>query len=118
MSHHRLSCNLTHPTLLRLQFNTITSGGNEQPWGYIVSNTNDLLELFNADFDMLVIGEGAKILSPNKHRQEVLAIAEYLRLKHISTIQVSQAVTKDRAAGQPAFSITLTVRSPAQTGLV
>ena len=44
---------------------------------------------------MLVIGEGAKILGPNEHGQEVLVIAEYLRLKHFSTIQVSQAVTKD-----------------------
>jgi light-regulated signal transduction histidine kinase (bacteriophytochrome) len=44
---------------------------------------------------VLVIGEGAKILGPNEHGQEVLVIAEYLRLKHFSTIQVSQAVTKD-----------------------
>lgn len=44
---------------------------------------------------MLVIGEGAKILGPNEHGQEVLVIAEYLRLKHFSTIQVSRAVTKD-----------------------
>jgi len=101
-----------------LQFNTITSGGNEQPRGYIVSNTNDLLKLFNANFGMLVIDKGARILGPNEHRQEVLAIAEYLHLKHISMIQVSQAVMKDRAAGQPAFSITLTVRSPARAGLV
>ena len=46
-------------------------------------------------FGVLVIGEGAKILGPNEHGQEVLVIAEYLRLKHFSTIQVSQAVTKD-----------------------
>jgi light-regulated signal transduction histidine kinase (bacteriophytochrome) len=73
----------------------MTSGGNQQPQGYIVSNANDLLELFDADFGVLIIGEGAKILGPNEHGQEVLVIAEYLRLKHFSTIQVSQAVTKD-----------------------
>jgi len=44
---------------------------------------------------VLVIGEGAKILGPNAHGQEVLVVAEYLRLKHFCTIQVSQAVTKD-----------------------
>jgi light-regulated signal transduction histidine kinase (bacteriophytochrome) len=44
---------------------------------------------------VLVIGEGAKILGPNEHGQEVLVVAEYLRLKHFGTIQVSQAVTKD-----------------------
>jgi light-regulated signal transduction histidine kinase (bacteriophytochrome) len=44
---------------------------------------------------VLVIGEGAKILGPNEHGQEVLVVAEYLRLKHFGTMQVSQAVTKD-----------------------
>lgn len=44
---------------------------------------------------MLVIGEGAKILGPNEHGQEVLVMAEYLRLKHFNAIQVSRTVTKD-----------------------
>jgi light-regulated signal transduction histidine kinase (bacteriophytochrome) len=87
--------NLTYATLLRSQFNTITSGETQQPQGYIVSNADDLLGLFDADFGVLVIGEGAKILGPNEHGQEVLVVAEYLRLKHFVTIQVSQAVTKD-----------------------
>jgi hypothetical protein len=33
LSHHRVSCDLTHPALLRLQFNTTTTG--------IVLNAND-----------------------------------------------------------------------------
>lgn len=49
--------------------------------GYIVSNADDLLGLFDADFGILVIGEGAKILGPNQHGQEILIMAEYLRLK-------------------------------------
>jgi hypothetical protein len=49
--------------------------------GYIVSNAADLLGLFDADFGILVIGEGAKILGPNEHGQETLIMAEYLRLK-------------------------------------
>ncbi|KAF8635860.1 hypothetical protein AX15_000052 [Amanita polypyramis BW_CC] len=63
--------------------------------GYIVSNADDLLSLFDADFGMLVIGEGAKILGPDEHGQEILIIAEYVRLKQFTTIQASQAVTFD-----------------------
>lgn len=81
--------------LVQSQFNAITGSAKQQPQSYIVSNADDLLGLFDADFGVLVIGEGAKILGPNEHGQEVLVVAEYLRLKHFSTIQVSQAVTKD-----------------------
>ncbi|KAF8909011.1 hypothetical protein CPB84DRAFT_1813256 [Gymnopilus junonius] len=63
--------------------------------GYIVSNADDLLSLFDADFGILVIGEGAKILGQNEHGQEILIMAEYLRLKQFDTIQASQAVVKD-----------------------
>lgn len=92
---HALPHSCDHVTHLRPQFNNITGGGNQQPQSYIVSNADDLLGLFDADFGVLVIGEGAKILGPNEHGQEVLVIAEYLRLKHFGTIQVSQAATKD-----------------------
>jgi len=68
---------------------------DEHPTGCIVSNADDLLGLFDADFGVLVIGEGAKILGPSQHGQEVLVMAEYLRLKQFAMIQVSQAVTKD-----------------------
>ncbi|KZS90438.1 hypothetical protein SISNIDRAFT_415403 [Sistotremastrum niveocremeum HHB9708] len=68
---------------------------DEHPTGYIVSNAEDLLGIFDADYGVLVIGEGAKILGPNLHGQEVLIVAEYLRLKQFNLIQVSQAVTKD-----------------------
>jgi hypothetical protein len=43
-----------------------------------------LLSLFDADFGVLVVGEGAKILGPNQHGQEILIIAEYLRLKQFA----------------------------------
>ncbi|KZO92680.1 hypothetical protein CALVIDRAFT_519984 [Calocera viscosa TUFC12733] len=68
---------------------------DQHPTGYIVSNAEDLLSLFDADFGILVIGEGAKILGPNHSGQEVLIVAEYLRLKQFNIMQVSQAVTKD-----------------------
>lgn len=77
----------------RKLMNTIVS--NRHSTGYIVSNTEDLLGLFDADFGILVIGEGAKILGPNQHGQEILIMAEYLRLKQFDTIQASRAVTKD-----------------------
>ncbi|KZT60695.1 hypothetical protein CALCODRAFT_480578 [Calocera cornea HHB12733] len=68
---------------------------DQHPTGYIVSNAEDLLSLFDADFGILVIGEGAKILGPNHSGQEVLIVAEYLRLKQFNIMQVSQAVTND-----------------------
>lgn len=54
-----------------------------------MSNAEDLVGLFDADFGVLVIGEGAKILGPNEHGQEILLVAEYLRLKqfkYVSTV--------------------------------
>ncbi|KEP47962.1 putative phytochrome-like histidine kinase [Rhizoctonia solani 123E] len=67
----------------------------QHPTGYIVSNAEDLISLFDADFGVLVIGEGAKILGPNEHGQETLLVAEYLRLKQFNLMQVSQAVKAD-----------------------
>ncbi|KAJ6584688.1 hypothetical protein B0H19DRAFT_926655 [Mycena capillaripes] len=72
-----------------------TMASDNHPTGYIVSNADDLLGLFDADFGVLVIGEAAKMLGPNEHGQEILIMAEYLRLKQFTTIQVSQAVTRD-----------------------
>ncbi|KAF8158228.1 hypothetical protein B0H34DRAFT_446175 [Crassisporium funariophilum] len=77
----------------RKLINTLTS--DNHPTGYIVSNADDLLGLFDADFGILVVGEGAKILGPNQHGQEILIMAEYLRLKQYDTIQASQAVVND-----------------------
>ncbi|TDL22224.1 hypothetical protein BD410DRAFT_788955 [Rickenella mellea] len=68
---------------------------DSHPTGYIVSNAEDLLGLFDADFGVLVIGEGAKILGPNERGQEILLFAEYLRLKQFNLIQMSQAVSED-----------------------
>ncbi|KAJ7081401.1 hypothetical protein B0H15DRAFT_913009 [Mycena belliarum] len=72
-----------------------TMASDNHPTGYIVSNADDLLGLFDADFGVLVIGEAAKMLGPNEHGQEILIMAEYLRLKQFTTIQVSQAVSMD-----------------------
>lgn len=58
----------------------------QHPSGYIVSDADDLLGLFDADYGVLVIGEGAKILGPNQHGQEILIVAEYLRLKQFKYV--------------------------------
>ncbi|KAG5351128.1 hypothetical protein C0989_007834 [Termitomyces sp. Mn162] len=63
--------------------------------GYIVCNTDDLLGLFDADSGILVIGGGARIIGASHHGQEILIMAEYLRLKKFNTIQVSQTVSQD-----------------------
>ncbi|KAF7314265.1 ATP-binding cassette transporter [Mycena kentingensis (nom. inval.)] len=72
-----------------------TMASDNHPTGYIVSNADDLLGLFDADFGVLVIGQAAKMLGPNDHGQEILVMTEYLRLKQFTTIQVSQGVTFD-----------------------
>ncbi|KAG8809948.1 Light-sensor Protein kinase, partial [Serendipita sp. 399] len=68
---------------------------DQHPTGYIVSNSEDLLTLFDADYGVLVIGEGAKILGPNEHGQDILLLAEYLRVKQFTLLQVSQSVMQD-----------------------
>jgi len=59
---------------------------DQHPSGYIISNADDLLELFDADYGVLVVGESAKLLGPNEHGQEILTVAEYLRLKRFTYV--------------------------------
>ncbi|KAF8505369.1 phytochrome-like protein [Hysterangium stoloniferum] len=79
----------------RKLINTLPIESHPTPTSYIVSNAEDLLSLFDADYGVLVVGEGAKILGPNQHGREILILAEYLRLKQFEMVQVSQAVTVD-----------------------
>ena len=50
---------------------------DQHPTGYIISNADDLITLFDADCGVLVIGEGAKILGQARS-------AEYLRIKQFT----------------------------------
>ena len=64
------------------------------PTGYIVSNADDLLSIFDADAGLLVIGDGCKLLgggcvpkepvqaltNSGEQGQAMLAIAEFLRI--------------------------------------
>lgn len=48
--------------LLPLTFQISTIPTDAHPTGYIVSNADDLLELFDSDAGLLVIGDGCKLL--------------------------------------------------------
>ncbi|KAF4605638.1 Light-sensor Protein kinase [Pleurotus pulmonarius] len=63
--------------------------------GYLVSDADDLLKLFDADYGVLVVGDGAKVLGPNQHGQDILIVAEYLRLTQFEEIRASQSVHSD-----------------------
>ncbi|KAJ7175413.1 phytochrome-like protein [Mycena filopes] len=79
--------------LRSIQINIMAS--QYHPVGSIISDADDLVKLFDADFGVLVVGGAAKLLGPSDHENRILAIAEYLRLKQYTTIQVSQAINKD-----------------------
>jgi len=68
---------------------------DENPTGYIISNAEDLLSLFDADFGVLVVGDGAKIMGENIHGQETLILAEYLRLKQFPHMLASKCLGED-----------------------
>ncbi|KAJ9112574.1 hypothetical protein QFC19_000591 [Naganishia cerealis] len=69
---------------------------DSHPTGYIVSNADDLIHLFDADSGVLVIGDGAKILGPRTEQsQEILYIAEFLRLKRYEQMQISHNISED-----------------------
>jgi light-regulated signal transduction histidine kinase (bacteriophytochrome) len=77
----------------RKLINTLPTDQN--PSGYIISNAEDLLKLFDADFGVIAIGNEAKILGPLSASQEVLGCTEYLRIKKFQRVIVSQDVSKD-----------------------
>ncbi len=72
-----------------------TSPTEKNPGGYIVTRAEDLLSLFDADFGVLSIGDEGKILGPVENSQEVMAALQYLRLKRLTTIQISQDLRRD-----------------------
>lgn len=63
---------------LTFQISTIPT--QHHPTGYIVSNADDLLQIFDADAGLLVIGDGCKLLGQSEQGQAMLAIAEYFRI--------------------------------------
>ncbi|ORY55950.1 hypothetical protein BCR35DRAFT_355672 [Leucosporidium creatinivorum] len=67
----------------------------ENPSGFIVAKSEDLLSLFDADFGVLSIGDEAKIMGEAHNSQDILALLEYLRTQdHTETI-TTQDISKD-----------------------
>ncbi|ORY31988.1 hypothetical protein BCR39DRAFT_504567 [Naematelia encephala] len=68
----------------------------QHPTGYIVSNADDLLQIFDADAGMLIIGDGCKLLGKNSEQGiAMVAIAEFLRIKKFDTLKATSFVSRD-----------------------
>ena len=72
-----------------------TAPTDRHPQGYIISNAEDMLSLLDADFGVLVVGDGAKIMGENIHGQETLILADYLRLKQCPHMLASKCLSED-----------------------
>ncbi|KAJ5618805.1 CheY-like superfamily [Penicillium lagena] len=77
----------------RKLINTVPTEAN--PSGYIIASSDDLLQLFGADYGALSIRDETKILGDNAHSQEVLALLEYLRMRQMNSVLASHDITKD-----------------------
>lgn len=77
----------------RKLINTVPTEAN--PSGYIIASSDDLLQLFDADYGALSIRDETKILGNNAHSQEVLALLEFLRMRQINSVLASHDIVKD-----------------------
>jgi signal transduction histidine kinase len=77
----------------RKLINTVPTESN--PSGYIIASSDDLLQLFDADYGALTIRDETKILGDNTHSQEVLALLEFLRMRQMNTVLASHDIIKD-----------------------
>ncbi|KAG6009714.1 hypothetical protein E4U21_001462 [Claviceps maximensis] len=72
-----------------------TSPTHDNPSGYIIASSDDLLKLFDADFGILSIKGETKILGQMDQSQEALAMLEYLRMRRLTSVAASQDVGQD-----------------------
>jgi light-regulated signal transduction histidine kinase (bacteriophytochrome) len=77
----------------RKLINTVPTKDN--PSGYIIASSEDLLKLFDADFGLLSIRDETKILGKVDESQEVLAMLEYLRVRAITNVTTSMDIQQD-----------------------
>ncbi|KAJ6115422.1 hypothetical protein N7486_001200 [Penicillium sp. IBT 16267x] len=77
----------------RKLINTVPTEAN--PSGYIIASSDDLLQLFDADYGALSIRDETKILGDNSHSQEVLALLEFIRMRQINSVLASHDIIKD-----------------------
>ncbi|KAF7176314.1 hypothetical protein CNMCM7691_002239 [Aspergillus felis] len=77
----------------RKLINTVPTDQN--PSGYIIATSDDLLKLFDADYGALSIRDETKLLGKMTHSQEILALLEYLRMRRMNSVVASHHITKD-----------------------
>ncbi|KAG0640812.1 hypothetical protein HOY80DRAFT_1008851 [Tuber brumale] len=77
----------------RKLINTVPTGQN--PSGYIIASSDDLLKLFDVDFGLLSIREETKVLGKLEHSRESLAMLEYLRMRKFTSVLTSQNLSVD-----------------------
>ena len=77
----------------RKLINTVPTATN--PSGYIVASSDDLLDLFDADYGLLSIRDETKILGKLEQTSEALALLEYLRLRKITSVTTSEDIRVD-----------------------
>ncbi|CCX07160.1 Similar to Cyanobacterial phytochrome B; acc. no. Q9R6X3 [Pyronema omphalodes CBS 100304] len=77
----------------RKLINTVPTEQN--PGGYIVASSDDLLKLFDADCGLLSIRDETKVLGKLENSQEALALLEYLRIKSFTSVLTSQDLVKE-----------------------
>ncbi|KAL8728083.1 MAG: hypothetical protein Q9166_005608 [cf. Caloplaca sp. 2 TL-2023] len=77
----------------RKLINTVPTKNN--PTGYIIASSDDLLQLFDADCGLLSVREETKVLGKLDQTQEALALLEYLRLRKFTTVMDSVDVRLD-----------------------
>ncbi|KAI7544834.1 hypothetical protein KC331_g6563 [Hortaea werneckii] len=77
----------------RKLINTVPSQNN--PSGYIIASSEDLLKLFDADFGLLSIRDETKILGNLEQSQEALAMLEYLRMRQFQSVMTSMDIKDD-----------------------
>lgn len=68
---------------------------DQNPSGYIIASSEDLLKLFDADSGVLAIRGETKILGRMEQSQEALALLEYLRVKSFTSVLTTQDITTD-----------------------
>jgi len=69
-----------------------TASTQHNPSGYIIASSEDLINLFIADFGLLSIRGETKILGKLEATQECLALLEYLRVRKFTTVMSTQDI--------------------------
>ncbi|RYP22456.1 hypothetical protein DL765_001668 [Monosporascus sp. GIB2] len=77
----------------RKLINTVPTDNN--PSGYIIASSEDLLKIFDADFGMLSINDETKVLGRIEHSQEALVMLEYLRMRSFTSVLNTQNIQED-----------------------